>query len=254
MTNPLEFFLIENITNFFIIFARCGACILVSAFSSSPRIPTSFRLGFAVAFSMLLWPKITPQNGIVNDQMLSSLVVIASETMLGFFIGFLSRFYIFMIEMLASAVSVAIGISSVFASLTSEAESLPALATLLSLAIMTLLFVSDLHHEIIRGLAMSYEALPVGEILSSDKIMTKILDVLMVASRSSLRIAMPFMIYAIVMNLAINIIMRFVPQIQISFVLNPLIILLGVGLLCYLSPQIMFISMNNFYNFLRDLL
>lgn len=253
LNNPIAVMFTNSVVAFFIVFARCGACIIVSAFSSSARIPVSFRLGLAVALTFVIMTKFAGLPYEPSRELLPNALVLATETAFGFFIGFLSRFYVFIVEMFAAVISTAIGISSVFANLTAEAESLPALATLFSLGFMTLLFATDLHHDIIRALSQSYDIFPPGDFISPNVMLMKIEDELLVASRSALHLAMPFLAYTLLANAAVNLAVRFVPQIQVNYALNPLIILAGIVLMYFLAPVMMYFISASYASYLRGL-
>lgn len=55
-----------------------------------------------------------------------------------------------------------IGLTSVLASPVEENEPLPAIATLITLMATALIFFTDLHWEVLRGLGACYSALPVS--------------------------------------------------------------------------------------------
>ena len=81
-------------------------------------------------------------------------------------------------------------------------ETLPPLAALISFAAVTLLFVADLHVELIRGLAASYDVVPVGLDFDARVALRAVADARGESFRLSLRVASPFVIYALIVNLA----------------------------------------------------
>jgi flagellar biosynthesis protein FliR len=113
-------------------------------------------------------------------------------------------------------------------------ETLAPLATLVSLAAVTLVFVADLHWELLRGLAASYDVLPVGADFNTRGALLQVADALGESFRLTLRIASPYVIYALVVNVALALVNRLTPQIQIFFVATPFVV--GGGLvLLYLT-------------------
>ena len=89
------------------------------------------------------------------------------------------------------------------------------LATLISLAAIALLFAANLHWELLRGLVASYDVMPVGADFNARLALKQIADVLGESFRLALRIASPYVIYALVVNLALALVNRLTPQVQV---------------------------------------
>ena len=97
------------------------------------------------------------------------------------------------------------------------------LATLISLAAIALLFAANLHWELLRGLVASYDVVPVGADFNARLALKQIADVLGESFRLALRIASPYVIYALVVNLALALVNRLTPQVQVFFVATPFV-------------------------------
>ncbi len=113
------------------------------------------------------------------------------------------------------------------------------LATLISLAAIALLFAADLHWELLRGLVASYDVIPVGADFNARLALKQIADALGESFRLSLRIASPYVIYALVVNLALALVNRLTPQVQVFFVAMPFVAAGGLLLLYFtIKPAI----------------
>ena len=132
-----------------------------------------------------------------------------------------------------------LGFSNPFGIQIEPGETLAPLATLISLAAITLVFVADLHWELLRGLAASYDVIPVGADFNARAALRQVADALGESFRLTLRIASPYVIYALIVNLALALINRLTPQIQIFFVATPFVAAGGLVLLYFtIKPAI----------------
>ena len=83
-------------------------------------------------------------------------------------------------------------------------EPVPALVNLMTLTAVALIFISGLHWQIIEGLMASYSAVPPAMIIDAQSTLIQATDALQEAFVLALRIASPFVIYAVVVNLALG--------------------------------------------------
>ncbi len=85
-----------------------------------------------------------------------------------------------------------------------------------------------MHHEIIRGIDHSYQAAPLLYNLKISGILDEIMGVLTQSHLLALRITSPFLIFALIVNLAFPFLARLSPQTPIFFISGPCVILLGL--------------------------
>ncbi len=108
-------------------------------------------------------------------------------------------------------------------------QALPPLASFVTLSATALIFMTDAHWEVLRGLAASYHAIPIGAEFDAGYSLRQVASTLGDTFRVALRVCSPFFIYAIIVNLAMSLINRLTPQIAIFYMATPFIV--GGGLL-----------------------
>ena len=148
----------------FVVFCRIGGCLMLAPGFSNSQIPTQIRLFVALAVTLALTPLLFDKipAAALGDDPLLTLKLIAVEFLVGGMIGFLARIFFAALETLAAGAAQMLGFANPFGLQIEAGEALPPLATLVSLAAMTLMFVADLHWELLRGLVASYDVVPVG--------------------------------------------------------------------------------------------
>ena len=225
----------------FVVFCRIGGCILLMPGFSSPRIPIQARLFVAIAVSLAMTPLVVDDvQPLVGKATPFALVaIIVFESLKGVVIGLLGRLYFIALETMGMAISLSIGLSANLGAPVDEAEPVPALVTLIALGATLLLFVTDLHWEVFRGLSASYVVMPVRDGFDPRMSMVQLVDGSVKTFILTLRIASPFLIFSLVANVALGIINKLVPQIPVTFVATPFL-LFGGGLLFYftISPAL----------------
>jgi flagellar biosynthetic protein FliR len=220
----------------FIVFCRVGACLMVSPGFSSQQIPVQVRLFAALGLALSVAPMALGgvETARFDDAPVAVLQAVARESLIGGAMGLFGRLVFAGLETLAVAMATMLGMANPFGIEVEPGEVLPPLASLITLSATALIFVTDLHWETLRGLVDSYTVLPIGTPFDPQFILRHIGDVISEAFRIALRVSSPFVIYAIIVNVAISIVNRLSPQIAIYFIATPFVILGGL-LLLYVS-------------------
>lgn len=217
----------------FAIFCRIGACLMIAPGFSSTQIPPRFRLYIALAVSLALTPllidDIRPRVG--DGSAVTLLPLLAAELVKGLLIGFLARIFFAALQLILVGINQFIGIGAIPGTLIDEGEQMPALATLFSLSVTTLMFVSGLHIELMRGLVESYSTIPPGPDFGSRVALVDIADQLGAAFLVALRIGAPFIIYSVIVNFALGIANKLTPLIPVFFIGTPFIMAGGLILI-----------------------
>ncbi len=217
----------------FLLFCRIGGCLMLAPGFSASEIPIQIRLFVALGVTMALTPTLLDKipAAALGDEPVVVLRMIAIETLVGGMIGFLARIFVAALETLTSGAAQMLGFYNPFGMQIEAGETLAPLATLISLAAITLMFVVDLHWELLRGLAASYDVIPVGANFDSGFALRHVVEAFGESFRLTLRIASPYVIYALIVNLALALINRLTPQIQIVFVAAPFVVAGALALL-----------------------
>jgi flagellar biosynthetic protein FliR len=222
-----------------LLFARLGAAAMVLPGFGEQEIPAPVRLGFALALVPLMLPVLSPALPGPPDSAAEALRLIAIEVIFGLWIGGLARLVVLAFSVAGQAIGAMIGLASALIQDPSFGAGGTALSRLFGLAAVVFLLVTGLFAIPLRALADSYEVLPVGAAFPAGDA----LGVLVAAASASLdlalRIAAPFALAAIVLNIALGLLARIAPQVQVYFVAVPGQLLGGIALLALLAPLLL---------------
>jgi flagellar biosynthetic protein FliR len=236
----------------FILFCRIGGCLLMMPGFCSPRIPVQVRLFIAIAVTLTITPIIlTPVQTLLAG---ASPIVLARlfiwETLIGIMIGLLGRLFFLALETIAMAMAMAIGLASVLGSPFEEGDPMPPIVNLITLAATVLLFATDQHWEVFRGLIASYTAMPVADGFGAQFSLIQLTEGLSRSFFVALRIGSPFIIFSIVVNVAIGLTNKLVPQIPVYFISMPFVVAAGLILLYFSGKQLMEVFIASFSSWL----
>jgi flagellar biosynthesis protein FliR len=154
----------------------------------------------------------------------------ASETMAGLLMGFLARIFFGALETLSGAIAMSIGLTSALTAPMEGHEPLPAIANFIAFVATALVFVTNLHWEIVRGIAASYSVLPVLGLFDARFGLVQVSQCLTKSFLVALRIGSPFIVYALITNFALGFASRLVPQIPVYFITVPAVLAGGLAL------------------------
>jgi len=222
----------------FVVFCRVGACMMLTPGVSSPQIPVQVRLLIAVAVSLSLSPILIDAEtlGSLDQAPVPMLRTIAFELAIGVLIGLLGRLFFLGLEAIASSAATMLGFSNPLGIEVEPGEALSPFATFVVTGGTALIFFSDLHLEILRGLSASYHTIPIGTEFNSQYALRSVADVLSLSFRTGLRVCSPFFVYVVIVNLAMSLVSRVTPQVSIFYISMPFT-LAGALVLLYFTVK-----------------
>jgi flagellar biosynthesis protein FliR len=230
----------EGLVVLILTFCRIGGCLLIMPGVSSARVPAQSRIllaaALAIALAPLLW---TDFAAVKTGDPALLLRLIFLETVIGLFAGLGARVYMLALGFGAAAIATSIGFQGLQGPGIDEAEPQAALVTLITMAALTLMFILDFHHDVIRGLIGSYKVMPVGVTPDAERLLGNLVDVLTDSFLIVLRLASPFIVYALIVNLMLGLLNKLTPQIPVYFVSLPFVLTGGLLLLYFAIPALL---------------
>lgn len=215
----LENILVTNLFAFFLVFCRMGSAIMVLPGFGEAYVPARVRLLLAAMFSLLLAPVI-PNIPAMPGDVFHLLNILLAEILIGLFLGGLSRFLISAIHMAGMIIAYQSSLASaVTQDLTLSQTQGTALGNLLGVSALVMLFATDLHHLILRGLADSYSLFAAGQFPPIDDFANHAVHLINSSFQMAMKIAAPHIVIGLMIYLGAGIIARLMPNIQIFFLL-----------------------------------
>jgi flagellar biosynthetic protein FliR len=243
----------DTVLAVFAIFCRIGSCLMLMPGTSSSLLPPQVRLFTAAALTFGLSPLLLPTvRGAIGDgEPFTVLSLVGSELIIGALIGLASRIYFLALQTLGAVMANAIGITAIPGVPIEDNEAMPSLASLISLSAVTLVFASGQHWELLAGLVRSYGVWPPTGGVASEIRLTTLLERLSASFMLALRVASPFLVYAVIVNLAVGLANKLTPTIPIYFISLPFVMAGGLILLYQISGDLLIQFMTGFVAWLE---
>ena len=211
----LQHFLISELFAFLLIFCRLGSAFMLLPGFGEAYVSPRIRLVLALMFSLTLVPIIHDLPP-VPSTVSSLLGMVIAEIMIGLFLGGLSRCLIAAMHIAATIIAFQ---SSLASSLTQDIAGFSgqdtSLGNLLTMSAVVLLFASDLHYLMLRGLADSYTLFLPGQFPMVEDFANHATHILSGAFRMAAQLAAPNIVLGLIVNLEPDL-YRLVPNIQAS--------------------------------------
>ena len=209
------------------VFARIGTALMFMPGFGEVQIPVRPRLSLAVLISLSLLP-LTPIASALPDSAVTAVFLLGTEVLIGLWIGLCARILLSALQFAGFQVGQVSGLANAFGPSFGSFEGATMVATLLLMSAVTMIFVTDTHHLIIRALLASYQVFPPGQFVLAD-LADQILRVASASLYIGTAIAAPFFVMGVILNLGMGLANRMMPQLPVFFVAASLLI--GAGLL-----------------------
>lgn len=225
---PLTQFLPANAFAALLIFARIGSAMMLLPGFGEVYVLQRYRLLLAVVLSLLLLPILAPLLPAMPSNPAALVVMLSAEIAVGVFIGTLARVLLSGLDMAGQFVSLQTGLSNavIFNPLQTEQSPIP--SALYSALGVLLIFLTNLHYLMLRGLVDSYMIFPPGRLPPVEDLSQTVAHAVAGSFQLALEMAAPFIALGTVFFIAIGLIGRLVPQLQVIFVSQPLQIMGGL--------------------------
>lgn len=245
----MELLVQTQIAAVLIAFARIGTALIFLPGLGEMRIPGRHRLALGLILSLGLMPAIpvTPP-----EQTAQLALLLAREALIGLYIGAGARILFAALQALGAFIANVTSLSSALAAGDTGYEGSTAITSLLTMAGLALLFATDSHHLMLRGLFLSYELIPAGWLPLSD-LTGQIARLVARSFYIAALMGAPFFLLAVVLNLGLGLANRVMPSMPVFFVAGPVNIALGLGLLMLASPAIIAWFSDDFARFFLEL-
>ena len=213
---------------FFYPFVRILAWLAVDPLLGNRSAPNMVRLGLAVALAVVIAPTLPPppQVALVSG---AGLLILLQQIAIGLALGFSIRIVFAALEFAGQFMGLQMGLSMASLYDPVNGAQTPVLAQFLTLTSILVLFAMNGHHLVIAALWQSFYDVPVVLQSSSGQGFMVLLGWAATIFKTGLHIALPITAALLTANLAIGMMTRAAPQLNIFAVGFPITI--GAGFL-----------------------
>lgn len=243
-----------NIFHILLIFARLSVVFLLMPGISAGYVPTRIRLMLALLITILCLPLVQDYLPGQPDSPAELTKLIFLEVLIGAFIGAIIQITMAALNIAGLKISQSIGLMNAFVDDPVTSTQSAIIIGFLNIIAVVLIFTAGLHGFMIMAIVDSYSLLMPNSPLMMGDMLNILATVLNEAFIIGVRIASPFLVYALVFQVAMGIMARLSPQMNIFFVALPIQLMLGFVLLSIALPSMMLVFLNYFDGNMNSLL
>lgn len=247
----LDQYLTQNAFGLVLVFLRLGAAFMVLPGFSATYIAARFRLLLAIMVTLVVYPLVLPALPPPPTAAADLIALFIIESLYGFFMGLVASLIMAALHFAGTAIGRDTGMMNamVFDPVTEQQGAL--VIGLLSNVAIVLVFISGLHHLMIQAVVASYTLFVPGTAPVVGDHLSVFVDTLQRSFDIGLRLASPFIVFALVFQSSMGVMARLAPQFNVFFVALPLQLMLGLGLLWVALPVIMLVFLGYFEDVLE---
>lgn len=224
---------------FLLVFARIGSMLMLLPGLGELSVPVRLRLTVALVLTAVMLPLHRPEYAIDLRALGSVLLMFAQEMLIGVLLGLTARLTMSALQVAGSVVAQQLGLGFVTAVDPTQGQQGVMIGNFLTLLGVTLLFATNLHHLVIAALDDSYTLFRPGEVPLSGDMAALTTQTVAGAFRVGVQLSAPFLVFGLVFNLALGLLSRLMPQMQVYFVGMPLTIVGGLLLFLFVVGAMM---------------
>ena len=217
-----------------LVFVRLAGLLLVAPVFGHLLVPMRVRSGLAVMIGLALLPTVPPASVVAEASTLSMVGVIIEEVLIGTTLGFATGLVFSGFALMGEFASVQGGLGAATVLDPSSGASSVVLASILQLTALAVFIAIDGHHALLQGLAYSFQVLPPGGGGLALGVFEQITAMGAVIFEVGVRLAFPVTAAMFVSNVAVGMLGRAIPQLNLMALQLPAhvgltLLILGLG-------------------------
>lgn len=231
------------LTGYACVMMRMTGCVLFNPIIGRRNIPGIFRAGLVLMLSLLIFTYEMP--AVPHETELFGLtIILLSELFVGFVLGFVVTLFTYVILMGGQIMDLQMGLSMSNIYDPGSNISMTLTTTFYNVMFLVVFFSINGHLTLIELFLTSGQVVPYGEIaFMNTRISEAILDLFLLCTELAIKFAFPVLAIQILVEMAVGLIMKTIPQINIFIVNLQIKILLGLfTLLIIFSPMSQFVD------------
>jgi flagellar biosynthesis protein FliR len=232
-----------------LVFMRVGGIAALLPGFGEQSIPVRVRMAVAIAFTMVVWPMVAGTLAVDGSRPFVQLMLI--EGGIGLMIGLSFRLLVMALQLAGTIAAQSTSLAQVLGPSVAP-DPMPAIGNILTIAGITLALVAGLHVKAAIAMAASYGLVPLGAVPAGADVATWGTARVAEAFAFAFTLAAPFLIAALVYNVALGAINKAMPQLMVAFIGAPAITAAGILILLFAAPLILSVWSGRLDTLLAD--
>jgi flagellar biosynthetic protein FliR len=247
----------DNIDTFLLVFVRVMGFFMLVPIVSSANIPVQVRLTMAVCLSVVLFSAGIVTAAEYDNSIAGYFGLMLTEFLVGVFLGYILYFIFTSVLYAGQIIDYKIGFAMVNVLDPMTQIQVPVAGNLLYMMVSVMMVVSGGVHAFIYAFGSTYYVLPIGagNLVGNAPLAWYAMMMLTNFLLMGVKIAMPILAAMMVIDVALGIMVKTVPQMNIFAVGMPIKVIIGlILLLLAIVPMMSFVYSQLFDSAIRELM
>lgn len=227
---------------FLLILVRVASCIVTMPIFAYRTIPAQVKIGLSVALAILIDLTVFKTQTVPLNA--SYILLVLKEAVIGFSMGFVASLLIYAVQFAGAIIDLQMGFAIANTISPENGMSTPITGQLLYMLQLLFFLGVNAHHMLLNGLFYSFTVLPLDKLtihLTDGHPAAFVVNLTVQLFIIALQLAMPIIGCLFLVDIAVGIVARTVPQINVFVVGLPLKIIVGFLLMFLVFPAFILI-------------
>jgi len=222
---------------FILIFARISGIFSSAPLFAVRNMPSIVKIGLALMLSYIIAPVVLADaNTVIPDDIFPYIMILISEYLIGVILGFTTYIVFYGIQMAGAILDVKIGFGMVHIIDPAMGQRIPLIGNFKHMLAMIIYLATNCHHLFLSALYSSFTIVPVAKAVSFGGVGLIIAGMGSNIYLIAVKIALPVLIALFLTEVALGILARTMPQLNIFVVGIPARIIVGIFMLIFGIP------------------
>lgn len=220
----------------FVALARIATVVAVYPLFGHNSVPAATKVGLSLLLTVLLYPSLRGIHAELPLQVVPLLLVLTREVLVGLAIGFVAAMLFAGVELGGTMVGMQMGLAIVTTMDPQTREQASLIGQAQQLVALLLFLVIDGHHFLLRALYHSFHMVPILGSSYNGGLVEKVVRMAGAIFASGVRIGAPSIVALLLTSVALGVLARTVPQMNVFFAALPANIAIGILVLALSMP------------------
>ncbi len=230
----------ELVNIFLLVLARILGVIILAPVLGSRNIPPQLKIGLSFIVALMVFSVLKPSLLTTPDNIFSYILLVAGEVVVGLAIGFVSQLFFTAIQLAGQAIDMQMGFSIVNVIDPMFGNPLPMMGNFKYILALLLFLVTNSHHYIFAAILKSFQYIPLMSYTYRASMTETVLAIFGGAFSTAIKICLPVVGVLLITDMAMGILARTVPQMNIFVVGLPIKIVIGMVMILLSIPLLAF--------------
>lgn len=232
---------------FLLVLLRVSALLISAPIFGHRNYLNQAKIGLAFMVSLVIFPLVAAHHPAIPTALYPYAFMLIKEAILGLVLGYAVLLLFVGIQFAGQLIGLQMGLDIVDVIDPNSSAQISIMGQYLNILAILILLTINGHHLILQGLMRSFEVIPLGGVQLGEMVMLKLIALTSEVFFIAIKISAPIMLALFLISVALGVLARTVPQMNILVVGFPVQLATGLGVLIASLP-LFYMLLNKLIN------